>query len=244
MSGSAASASFGAAGSVGAGSAFLSPVAGGHRLRRRRCRRRAAAGFAAGLASATSSALSPSPTRSGDRRVDLDVLGAFRDQDLAQRALVHRLEFHRRLVGLDLGDDVAGLDRVTFLLQPFGELALFHGGRKRRHQNVDRHGRFLIWGRRRFVGGPARVLPRRSRGIRLARETRRSAAPRPLSDRCRSTVRPGPARARAGRNRQPRAIWSRTFFSIAFSSSSLAQLLLEDALPRHLDRVVVLAHRR
>jgi len=42
-----------------------------------------------------------------DRRVDRDVGGAFRDQDLAQRALIGRLDFHRRLVGFDLGDDIA-----------------------------------------------------------------------------------------------------------------------------------------
>ena len=41
-----------------------------------------------------------------DRRVDRDVGGAFRDQDLAQRALIGRLDFHRRLVGFDLGDDI------------------------------------------------------------------------------------------------------------------------------------------
>ncbi len=75
-----------------------------------------------------------------DRRVDLDVLGAFRDENLAQSTFVHRLELHGRLVGLDLGDHIARLDRVTFLLQPLGKLALFHRGRKRRHQNVNRHG--------------------------------------------------------------------------------------------------------
>ncbi len=42
-----------------------------------------------------------------DRRVDGDVRRAFRDQDLAERALVGRLDFHRRLVGFDLGDDIA-----------------------------------------------------------------------------------------------------------------------------------------
>jgi hypothetical protein len=60
----------------------------------------------------------------GDRRVDLHVLGAVGDEDLAEDALVDRLDLHGRLVGLDLGDDVAGLDRVAFLLQPFGERAL------------------------------------------------------------------------------------------------------------------------
>ncbi len=42
-----------------------------------------------------------------DRRVDRDVGGAFGDQDLAKGALIGRLDFHRRLVGFDLGDDIA-----------------------------------------------------------------------------------------------------------------------------------------
>jgi hypothetical protein len=43
----------------------------------------------------------------GDGRIDGHVGGAFGDQDLAQRALVHRLHFHSRLVGFDFRDDVA-----------------------------------------------------------------------------------------------------------------------------------------
>jgi hypothetical protein len=76
----------------------------------------------------------------GDRRVDGYVGRAFRDQDLAERTLIGRLDFHRRLVGLDLGDDIAGLDRLAFLFQPFGEVALLHRGRQRRHQNLNGHG--------------------------------------------------------------------------------------------------------
>ena len=54
----------------------------------------------------------------GDRRVDRHALGAGRDQDLAERALVDRLDLHGRLVGLDLGDHVAGPDRVALALEP------------------------------------------------------------------------------------------------------------------------------
>ena len=75
----------------------------------------------------------------GDRGVDLDVLRAFRDEKPCHGALVDRLDLHRRLVGLDLGDHVAGLHRVAFLLQPPGELAFLHGRREGRHQNVDGH---------------------------------------------------------------------------------------------------------
>ena len=75
----------------------------------------------------------------GDRRVDLDALGAGGDQDLAQNALVDGFDFHGRLVGLDFGDDVAGDDLVALVLQPLGEIALLHRRRKRGHQNFDRH---------------------------------------------------------------------------------------------------------
>ena len=57
----------------------------------------------------TSPALFAFRSEHGDRRVDLHALGALGDQDLAERALVDGLDLHRRLVGLDLGDDVAGL---------------------------------------------------------------------------------------------------------------------------------------
>jgi hypothetical protein len=74
-----------------------------------------------------------------DRRIDGDVLGALRNEDAAERALVDRLDLHGRLVGLDLRENVARLDAVAFLLGPFGELADFHRRRQRRHQNLDRH---------------------------------------------------------------------------------------------------------
>jgi hypothetical protein len=44
----------------------------------------------------------------GDRRVDLHVLGAFGDHDLADHAFVDGFDFHGRLVGFDFGDHVAG----------------------------------------------------------------------------------------------------------------------------------------
>ena len=83
---------------------------------------------------------SPSPAITRDQLVDRHVGGAFRHHDLGEDAFVDRLDFHGGLVGLDLGDHVAGLDRVAFLLQPLGEVALFHGGRQGGHQDVDGHG--------------------------------------------------------------------------------------------------------
>ena len=46
--------------------------------------------------------------------VHLHVLGALRHEDLAELAVVDRLDLHGRLVGLDLGDDVAGAHAVAF----------------------------------------------------------------------------------------------------------------------------------
>jgi hypothetical protein len=40
------------------------------------------------------------------------------DEDAADHALVHGLELHGGLVGLDLGHHVAGLDRLPFLDEP------------------------------------------------------------------------------------------------------------------------------
>jgi hypothetical protein len=75
----------------------------------------------------------------GDQGVDLDVLGSGVDQDGLDHAFVDGFDFHRRLVGFDLGDHVAGLDGVTHLHVPLGEGSLFHGGRQGGHQDVDRH---------------------------------------------------------------------------------------------------------
>ena len=74
-----------------------------------------------------------------DDVVDRHVLRALGHQDLRDRALVDGFDFHRRLVGLDLRDHVAGLDLVALFLEPLGKVALFHRGRQRGHQNVDRH---------------------------------------------------------------------------------------------------------
>ena len=63
-----------------------------------------------------------------NRRVDCDIFRAVCDQDLSEHALIDRFDFHRRLVGLDLGEHIAGLDLVADLLDPFGKFALFHRG--------------------------------------------------------------------------------------------------------------------
>ena len=75
----------------------------------------------------------------GDQRVDLDAFGASRHHDLGDGAFIDGLDFHRRLVGLDLGNHIAGRDLVALLDQPFGKITLFHRGRKGRHGDVDGH---------------------------------------------------------------------------------------------------------
>ena len=64
-----------------------------------------------------------------DRRVYGHALRPFRDHDFPDSALVDGLDFHCRLVGLDLGDGISRGHLVAFLLQPLRELALFHGRR-------------------------------------------------------------------------------------------------------------------
>ena len=74
-----------------------------------------------------------------DRRVHLHIRGARGDQNAAHHALIDRLELHRRLVGLDLGQNLARLHLVAFLHQPFGQRAFFHRGRQRGHQYFGCH---------------------------------------------------------------------------------------------------------
>ena len=125
---------------VGPGTAGLLGVSAspGSRLRRRSAGAGALPALLGAWRGAASAGLALGRDHA-DRRVDRDVVGAVGDQDRAQRPLVDRLHLHGRLVGLDLGQHVAGLDRVAVLLDPFGELALLHRGRQRRHQYVGCH---------------------------------------------------------------------------------------------------------
>ena len=74
-----------------------------------------------------------------DGPVHRHMLGALGDQDLAELAVIDGFHLHGRLVGLDLGDDVAGAHRIALAHQPFDELPLLHGGRERRHENFGWH---------------------------------------------------------------------------------------------------------
>jgi hypothetical protein len=53
--------------------------------------------------------------KNGDHVVDGHVGRPFRHHDFRNRPLVDRLDLHRRLVGLDLGEHIAGGDLVAFL---------------------------------------------------------------------------------------------------------------------------------
>src|SRR5680860_410820 len=68
------------------------------------------------------------------------MLGTLGDEELVDRPVIGRLHLHGRLVGLDLGDHVAASDAVAFLDVPFDELALLHGGRELRHEDLRGHG--------------------------------------------------------------------------------------------------------
>lgn len=62
-----------------------------------------------------------------------DVLLARLPEDLGEHTLLLELEIHLGLVGLDLNENLTGLDRVTRLLLPCANIARRHGGREGRH---------------------------------------------------------------------------------------------------------------
>ena len=130
----------GAAAGFGAGAAAGAAAAGWRRRGASACggRRRSSRLGAAGRGAGGLHVLAVAGEHR-DHVVDRHILRALGHQDLGDRALVDRLDLHGRLVGLDLGDHVAGLDLVAFLLEPLGKVALFHRGRQRGHQDVDRH---------------------------------------------------------------------------------------------------------
>ena len=88
------------------GSAIGSPAGRSHRRSHRSSRSRLCRRVAHLLALAEDH---------GDGGVDQHVLGAGGDQQLADGAFIDGLDFHRCLVGLDFGHDVARGDLVTHL---------------------------------------------------------------------------------------------------------------------------------
>ena len=82
----------------------------------------------------------PSPFSRAMGVLTFTPFGPLGHQDGVHHALVHRLHLHGGLVGLDLGDDVAGGDGVAGLHVPLGEHALLHGGREGGHEDVGHRG--------------------------------------------------------------------------------------------------------
>ncbi len=80
----------------------------------------------------------PFPGQHGDQLIDGHVGRALRHNDPGYRAVIDALHLHGGLVGLDLGDHVAGGDLVALLDVPLGQVALLHGRREGGHEDVDR----------------------------------------------------------------------------------------------------------
>ena len=74
-----------------------------------------------------------------DGGVHLDAGGSGGDQNPPDHAFIRGFKLHRGLVRLDLGKDLARFDHIPLFDQPFGQRALFHRGRQRRHQNLYSH---------------------------------------------------------------------------------------------------------
>ena len=96
-----------------------------------------AAGAEAASTAAEASSPSPSNTAMGALTFTPSLPSA--TKILPSTPLVDGFKFHRRLVGLDLGQQVTGADGIALLHQPFHQIALLHCGGERRHQNLRRH---------------------------------------------------------------------------------------------------------
>lgn len=63
------------------------------------------------------------------------------DEDFREGPIIESFHFHGRLVGFNLGEDVADFDWIADLFVPFDKGALGHGVREFGHFDVHRHGR-------------------------------------------------------------------------------------------------------
>ena len=84
-----------------------------------------------------------------ERCADLEQVVADGHEELADDAVVEDLHLDVGLVGLDHRDEIAAVDRVAGLHEPFEEPALGHVGAERRHAEHARlsHGRSSVRGR-------------------------------------------------------------------------------------------------
>ena len=67
------------------------------------------------------------------------ILRPLRHQNAGDHPLIHRLNLHGGLIGLDLGDHIARAHRIALFLQPARQLALGHGRGQRGHQDFGAH---------------------------------------------------------------------------------------------------------
>src|SRR5579885_2737085 len=109
-----------------------------------------------------------------DDVVDRHVVGAFRHHDFREHAFVGGFEFHRRLVGFDLGEHIAALDFVALPLQPAQKIAFVHRRRKRWHQNIHGHIDPRSGARELYCGWSASSRWRRIRSICSSRRSIRT----------------------------------------------------------------------
>src|SRR5665647_1797583 len=78
----------------------------------------------------------------GDVLAEIETDKATMDLESFEDGVLERLQVHRRLVGLDLGEHIALVNRVSDVLQPLGERALLHGVGQSRHEDLG-HGGLL-----------------------------------------------------------------------------------------------------
>ena len=124
-------------------------AAGAARLRRRSRRYCSRLSFAVG---------SNARQRRADRHLALEL-----DQDLLDLAGLEDFDLDRAFLGLDHGDDVAALDPIAGLDQPFDQRAGFHVGAERGHAELD-HGALLCPSQR-GLGGRDDLGRLRDRGV-------------------------------------------------------------------------------
>ena len=74
----------------------------------------------------------------GDRAADLDLAGV--DDDLQQDAVGLRLDLLRHLVGVELVEGLALLDRIALALEPLDDRAGLHALAEPRELDLGRHG--------------------------------------------------------------------------------------------------------
>ena len=83
-----------------------------------------------------------------DNGADLHAIGTFSNHDLRNHTFIDRFKLHRGFVSLNLGDQIARRNAVSFFNEPAGKRALFHRRGQSGHFELDWHAGILsIWSR-------------------------------------------------------------------------------------------------